>query len=1134
VWEGRAFPVGVSRKTGKQGIVELCGVGSAETKKSPQNLYFVNNCACNVIDNICCCNKYVTNQFSYRNAKTENNLRYFCYTGQLDNKGCIFKIDTGSDVSIVNGNLIPFNKVKYKINNYSLRYPTGEKVIIKEKVFVKVRLGEYLVEIPMLVAEINDDCILGVDFLRKIHLENIFETIFSKQKEIQCGHLESIFEVPSNLENLFKESSKNLNESQKQLCAEFINEFCDIFSEEIIAGNCKIGEHVINLQDSSPIKQVPRRIPIHMRKEVNKIIMDMRNQGVIEESKSPWMSPAVLVKKKDGTIRFCIDYRKLNAVTKKDSYPLPRIDDIFDQLAGNSWYSTLDLKSGYWQVKIRSEDKEKTAFSVGNGLWQFKVMPFGLCNAPATFERIMERVLQEYNSKICLVYLDDVIIFGKTFEEMIQNLKKVLSRLREVNLKVNPKKCILFSQKVKYLGHIISSEGISTDSEKINAVNNWPIPKNKKHLRSFLGLCSYYRKFVKGFSILAKPLYVLTENQTKFIWNKQCEDVFNRLKQAPTSSPILSLPKEEGELILDTDASNFGIGAVLSQKQDGVEKVISYFSRVLSRAEKNYCVTRRELLSIIESIKTFHHYLYGRKFLVRTDHASLKWLLSFKDVEGQLARWMEKLQQYEFKIIYRKGKLHANADGLSRRPCAEDQCRYCARVEIKEAQKQEKLVARMVLAENNLIDWRQEQLQDSEISIFLQGKEIGERPIWQEITSKGTAAKVYWSYWDSLEVQNGVLYKRWETPNLKNTVVQLIVPKIRIKQILEEAHDSPSGGHFGINKTLEKIRKRFYWATCKQDVEEWCKSCKICLAKRGPTGKGKSPLQIYNVGAPFERIQMDILGPLPLTILGNKYLLVVVDCFTKWVEAFPLKNIRARTVAEVFLSQIVSRHGVPLEIHTDQGRNFESQVFRELSCALGIKKTRTSALHPQSDGQVERQHQTILNYLAKFISENQRDWDRWIPMYLLAYRSSKHETTGVTPAELYFARDLRLPIDLLRGNPPGERESERTIDYISRIRKKLEDLHEAVRKRIDIKSSQTKTWYDQKARNIQFNVGQKVWFYNPRRKKGRAPKLQSSWEGPYFIIKKLNDVVYCICRSNRSKKKVVHADRLASFIERKE
>jgi len=455
---------------------------------------------------------------------------------------------------------------------------------------------------------------------------------------------------------------------------------------------------------------------------------------------------------------------------------------------------------------------------------------------------------------------------------------------------------------------------------------------------------------VKGFSILAKPLYVFTESQTKFVWNEQCEKAFNQLKQALTSSPILSLPREKGELILDTDASNFGIGAVLSQKQDEIEKVISYFSRVLNRAERNYCVMRRELLSIVESITTFHHYLYGRKFLVRTDHASLKWLLSFKDVEGQLARWMEKLQQYNFEIIYRKGRFHANVDGLSRRPCASAQCRYCARVEMKEG-----FIARMTL-ENNQIDWRQEQLNDSDISIFLLGKGIDTRPMWQEVASKRTAAKIYWSYWDSLQVQNGILYKRWETPNLKNIIIQLIVPKTQIKQILEEAHDSPSGGHFGINKTLEKIRKRFYWASCKQDVEEWCKSCKVCLARRGPAGKGKSPLQIYNVGTPFERIQMDILEPFPLTVSGNKYLLVVVDCFTKWVEAFPLKDIRAKMVAETFLNQIVSRHGVPLEIHTDQGRTFESRVFHELSCALGIKKTRTSAFHPQSDGQVKRQH----------------------------------------------------------------------------------------------------------------------------------------------------------------------------------
>ena len=238
-------------------------------------------------------------------------------------------------------------------------------------------------------------------------------------------------------------------------------------------------------------------------------------------------------------------------------------------------------------------------------------------------------------------------------------------------------------------------------------------------------------------------------------------------------------------------------------------------------------------------------------------------------------------------------------------------------------------------------------------------------------------------------LKNGILHRKWESPNLQTCIFQIVVPRKRIKQILEETHDSSSGGHFGMNKTLDKIRKRFYWATCKQDVEDWCKSCKICMAERGPSDKGKSEMQIYNAGVPFERMQMDILGPFPTSYTGNKYLLVISDCFTKWVEAFPLKNIRANTIAEIFVSQVISRYGVPFELHTDQGKNFDLRVFHELAFLLGIKKTRTTPFHPQSNGLVERQHQTITNYLAKFVSDNQRDWDRWIGMSLLAYRSAR-------------------------------------------------------------------------------------------------------------------------------------------------
>ncbi|KMQ85704.1 krab-a domain-containing protein [Lasius niger] len=318
-----------------------------------------------------------------------------------------------------------------------------------------------------------------------------------------------------------------------------------------------------------------------MREEVNKIIEDMKHQGVIEESLSPWVSPAVMVKKKDGTIRFCVDYRKLNAVTVRDSYLLPRIDDILDQLCGNSWFSTLDLKSGYWQVKIRPENKDKTAFSIGNGLWQFTVMPFGRCNVFATFERLMEKVLQQLLYKICLVYLDDVIIFGKNFEDMLSHLKQIFLQIRSANLKLNPKKCSSFEREIKYLGHVISETGVTTDPEKISTVKDWPVPQTKKQVCSFLGFCSYYKKFVKGFSLVAKPLFSLTENLTKFVWTEQCEAAFKELKKRLVSSPILSFPRDEGQFILDTDASNHGIGAVLSQVQDGTERVIAYFSRVL-------------------------------------------------------------------------------------------------------------------------------------------------------------------------------------------------------------------------------------------------------------------------------------------------------------------------------------------------------------------------------------------------------------------------------------------------------------------------------------------------------------------------------------------------------------------------
>ncbi|GBN75169.1 Retrovirus-related Pol polyprotein from transposon 297 [Araneus ventricosus] len=490
----------------------------------------------------------------------------------------------------------------------------------------------------------------------------------------------------------------------------------------------------------------------------------MVDNGIIEESSGPWASHIVLVKKKDGSRRFCVDYRKLNEITIKDSYPLPRIDDTLDALNGSQWFSTLDLKSGYWQVEIQLEDKEKTAFTTGQGLWQFKVMPFGLCNAPATFERLMETVLRGLTSEAYLVYLDDIIIVGRTFQEHLNNIRKVFQRLQKANLKLSPKKCRFFRKEV-YLGHIISADGVKTDLEKTKAVVDWPRPETVHDLRSFLGLCTYYRRFKIG--------------------TEEC--------------------------------------------------VIAYFSKSLGKPERNYCVTRKELLAIVKSTEHFHHYLYGRKFLLRTDHASLRWLLNFREPEGQIARWIQRLQEYDFEIQHRKGTSHGNADALSRRPCKES-CKHCTNAEKKFGMETDISVEVLTTEDAwSSSEVQKAQLEDPAIRPILEKKLNSEdRPSWEEIAPESPATKRYWALWDSLHLKDGVLYRKWECDDGSSCRWQLILSKSRIQEVLRETHDSASGGHFGVMKTLSKTRERFYWDRLRADVEKWCRECHACGARKGP------------------------------------------------------------------------------------------------------------------------------------------------------------------------------------------------------------------------------------------------------------------------------------------------------------
>lgn len=547
--------------------------------------------------------------------------------------------------------------------------------------------------IPLRVANLSDKTIVVkkhtiVANFEPAEVKAVIDKPKQMTKSISCVRMSLDNEVPPHLLELFNKSAEKLNDGETRKLKDFLIKFQDVFSKsEFDIGYTELIKHKINTGDTKPIKLKPYRLPLAKRECAEAEIENMAKRGLIEPSSSPWCSPIVMVTKKtDNKVRFCCDYRKINMSTVNDCQPLPRIDDTLDALSGNEWLSTLDLRSGYWQCGLEEEDREKTAFCIpGSGLWQFRVLPFGLKGAPATFERLMEKVLAGLTWRVCLVYLDDVVVYSKTFEENIDNLSDVCERMRGANLKLHPKKCCLVQNEVTFLGHKVSKEGIKTDEAKTQAVRDWPTPHSVKDVRSFIGLCSYYRRFVQDFSVIAKPLHRLTEKGRKFVWSEDCNDAFLKLKHCLVTAPTLGYPRDKGMFILDTDASDMGMGAVLSQRQDGSERVICYYSKTFSKCERNYCVTRKELLAIVSSVKHFHHYLYGRQFLVRSDHGSLRWLMNFKNPEGQLARWLEMLNTYDFTIEHRAGRVHSNADALSRRPCPEE-CRHCTMKECKEVQ----------------------------------------------------------------------------------------------------------------------------------------------------------------------------------------------------------------------------------------------------------------------------------------------------------------------------------------------------------------------------------------------------------------------------------------------------------------
>eukprot|EP00731_Ephydatia_muelleri_P008358 Em0004g696a len=869
-----------------------------------------------------------------------------------------------------------------------------------------------------------------------------------------------------------------LGTKEKEQLYVLLQEYADVFcfrSNEL--GRTSVLRHHINIENASPIHQLPRRVPQARREEVRRLLREMLDNGVIEPSDSSWSSLVVLAKKKDGSLRFCVDYRKVNAVTRKDAYPLPRVDDTLDTLGGSKFFTTLDLASGYWQVEVATEDRPKTAFVTPEGLFQFKVMPFGLCNAPATFQRLMDRVLGGLKWSSCLVYFDDIIVIGSTFSEHLKHLAAVLTHLRQSGLKLNPTKCKLCQQQVTFLGHIVSTQGISKDPEKVEVIAKWPTPQSKRDVQQFLGLANYYRRFIKDFGVIAKPLNRLTEKNTTFEWSTTCQRAFENLRNCLVEPPVLAYPNYTRDFLLDTDASNCGIGAVLSQVDDsGAERVICYASRSLSRQEQRYCVTRRELLAVVEFTQHFRHYLLGRK--------------NFKEPEGQLARWLERLEEYNFTVVHRKGSQHNNADALSRLPC-----RQCGRdshtTENSDATLPEVMgvVTSSPFQTYSTEEMRKLQMEDTIIGPVFAAVKSGRRPLADQMTK-----------------------------------LQLVLPYSLHCEVLKELHEGAVGGHLGESKMLGRLKERFYWPSCSEAVSDWCKSCIKCATRKTTVPKPRAGLQTIRAGYPMQIVCVDIMGPLPETERGSKYVLVVADYYTKWVEVYGIPNQEATTVAVKLVDEMFCRFSPPEQLHSDQGRQFESQLIKEICNLLHIRKSHTTPYRPQGNGMVERFNRTLLDMLATVVGDHPSDWEMYIRKLCFAYNTSTHSSTGFTPFYLMFGRQASIPVDLMFPFNLGPEKELRT--YVEQLRKGLRDAYAIVRENCDADHRRQKALYDRKVSGQPFGKGALVWLFDPAVPRGKCKKLHHPWKGPFVVVEKVGDSTYKIQRKEGGKFHIVHFDRL--------
>lgn len=958
-------------------------------------------------------------------------------------------LDTGARVNVMGADIANrISGAKIEPSTDKLRCANDSKLEVLGKVELEVSIGKREAKIIFVVVKnISPAVIAGIDMQRQLGLElQWIDITLDKPEEFICD-IEAKFGQRITNEDRMEKIRMTIDLEKFPRLMDIISRHRGVFmANKWDIGCTKLITHKI-VTNGGPINMKPRRQPMHLESKIEETIKNLFDNGIIRKCNSPWNTPLVCVwKKESADVRLCLDFRQLNQITERQAFPMPNAEEMMDTLHGTKYFSTIDLGNAFYQIELDPESQEKTAFSTKSGQFCFTRMPFGIAAAPGTFQEVMTKILATIKNGAS-VYLDDILVATETLDEHYTVLEEVIKRVGDAGLRLNPEKCKFLRKEVKFLGHIINKYGIQTDPSKIDAIRTFTRPKCIKSVRSFLGICNYYRRFIKDYARKSRALESMCgNNQAKLVWTDACETAFDEMKKALMEAPILTFPDFKKEFILDTDASFDTIGAVLSQTDvSGREFVIAYGSKAMNSHEKGYCITRKELLAVYYFCDHFKHYLYGKRFVLRTDHKAITFMMNTrKPITAQFQTWLNYLSSLDIDMRFRKGSQHGNADMLSRKDCGT--CTQCL-MEHEDAKKHKMKTRILTMSPIKTISYWQEN--DKDIEMIKKSADGGR-----------------------FIVKNGTVYtedgKIWIPDNKKTEFIT------HIHKLL---------CHAGAEKTDKYIKNNFDMNTRGKTVKDTIEGCISCQQTKTLTTQTKEKTVKIQSDEPFEKIYIDICGPFRETLKKEKYIIAIIDHFSKYIVLTACATQEENTIVNIINKNWIMKFGSPKEIHVDCGKSFISKKMADLAAEVGTTLIFSSPYHHNTNGIIERQFRTIREYInASLKDKDKTNWATLLPEIEFSLNATVQKTTGFSPAEVVFGRQINrsgwLPLNKI---PPA--------DIIKKIREKHIKNTEITRRH--------------------FQIGEVVWI-----KKEIRDKHQDKYEGPYTIIHKIHDRSYILRNSD--------------------